>query len=303
MLMKRIFAAVFFFVCSYQASHAQAYSFKVLVNKGKNEVKSSGGWQQLKVGASLNEKDELRVGPNAYIGLVHVTGKPIELKEAKTYKVADLSRQISAGSSVVTKYTDFILSTNSSNANRLGATGAVDRSPKPVLMLHLPVRSEQGVFFNPTQTFTWDAHGLKGPFEVTFHSLFEDELKTIKTSENSVTIDLDGREFDNEDNILVQVISRADNVESKRITLKRLSKPDRAHVDKLLKDMSFAAAESTALSNYILAGFYEEKKLLIDAATYYAEAIKLEPEVDLYKDNFEAFLIRNGIKSAPASDK
>lgn len=281
---------------------AQNYAFKVLVNKGKNEVKTSGTWQPVKIGVPVNEKDEIKVGPNSYMGLVHATGKPIELKEAKTYKVADLARQVQvqSGSSVVTKYTDFILSSNSQKGTSIGATGAVDRGEKAEIILHLPSRSEQTVFFNPKQTITWGVEGLNGPFVVTFHSLFEDELKKIETSENFVTIDLDGREFDNEDNILVRVVSKADNKASKSLNLKRLSKPDRSHVENLLKEVSAQTAEPTALNKYILAAFFEENKLYIDASTQYSEAIRLAPDVDLYKEQFESFLLRTGIKTRPA---
>src|SRR5436190_19626638 len=105
--------SIFFFVafCLIQAPlFSQSYAYKVLVNKGKNEFKSSTGWQQLKVGSSLALEDEIKVGSNSYLGLVHKTGQPVELKEAKTYRVADL--KLAAGSSVVSKYTDFILSSN-----------------------------------------------------------------------------------------------------------------------------------------------------------------------------------------------
>lgn len=300
--MKR--STLFFLVtiASGFCAQAQNYAFKVLVNKGKNEVKTSGTWQPVKIGVPVNEKDEIKVGPNSYMGLVHATGRPIELKEAKTYQVADLAKQVQAqaGSNVVTKYTDFILSSDRQKGTNIGATGAVDRGEKAELFLHLPSRSEQSVFFNSRQTITWDTDGLKGPYVVTFHSLFEDELKKIETSENSVTIDLDGREFDNEDNILVQVVSKNDNKASKSLNLKRLSKPDRSHVESLLKEVSVQTSEPTALNKYILAAFFEENKLYIDASTQYAEAIKLAPDVELYRDQFESFLLRTGIKARPA---
>ncbi len=294
--MKKILSILLFVFLSASVS-AQSYAFKVLVNKGKNEVKTTGGWQSVKVGVAITEKDEIKIGANSYVGLVHASGKPLELKEAKTYKVADLVKQMPSGSSVVTKYTDFILSSNSQKGNNIGATGAVDRGKEAAdLHVNLPVPSEQAVFFNSRQTITWDSEGLKGPFVVSFQSLFEDELKIIQTAENSVTIDLDGREFDSEDNILVEVISKADGKRSARLALKRLSKPDRAHVEKLLKELSAQTSEPIALNKYILAAFFEENKLYIDAATQYAEAIRLAPDVDLYKDEFNNFLLRTGIK-------
>ncbi|HKZ37794.1 MAG TPA: hypothetical protein VJ184_09100, partial [Chryseolinea sp.] len=104
---------------------AQDYAFKVLANKGANEVKSGNDWLPIKTGASLKSGDELKLSDNSYMGLVHATGKPLELKVAGSYKVSDLSSKMSGGTSVINKYTDFILSSNSPEAkkNRLSATG------------------------------------------------------------------------------------------------------------------------------------------------------------------------------------
>src|SRR6185503_19175493 len=63
-------------------AQAQDYAFKVLANKGANEYKSGDSWQSIKTGASLKAGDELKVSENSYIGLVHATGKPLELKQA-----------------------------------------------------------------------------------------------------------------------------------------------------------------------------------------------------------------------------
>src|SRR5262245_35880810 len=80
---------------------AQEYAFKVLVNKGKNEVKSGANWEPVKVGASLKSPDEVKVSENSYLGLVHVSGKPLELKSAGSYKVVDLSAKVGGGTSVL----------------------------------------------------------------------------------------------------------------------------------------------------------------------------------------------------------
>jgi hypothetical protein len=102
----------------------QDYAFKVLANKGNNEVKSGETWQPLKTGASLKSGDELKLADNSYLGLIHATGKPIEIKKAGNYKVTDLAAQVGGGSSVLNKYTDFILSSNAEEKkNRLSATG------------------------------------------------------------------------------------------------------------------------------------------------------------------------------------
>src|SRR5687767_6116591 len=78
-LMKnRTLALIFAFFSTTPFVFAQDYAFKVLANKGSNEVKSGETWQPLKTGSSLKKGDEVKLATNAYIGLVHATGKPME---------------------------------------------------------------------------------------------------------------------------------------------------------------------------------------------------------------------------------
>src|SRR6218665_3094361 len=113
-----ILAGLFIANTAVFAQTGQDYAFKVLANKGANEVKTGNAWAAVKTGASLKKEDELKVTENSYLGLVHASGKPMELKQAGTYKVADLAAKMNGGSSVLTKYTDFILSSNSAEAKK-----------------------------------------------------------------------------------------------------------------------------------------------------------------------------------------
>ena len=54
--------------------------------------------------------------------------------------------------------------------------------------------------------------------------------------------------------------------------------------------------EPNALNKLLIAGFYEQNKLLIDAGTAYLEAIKLAPDVPQYKEAYNDFLLRYGLK-------
>ncbi|HPM30602.1 MAG TPA: hypothetical protein PLJ60_09730 [Chryseolinea sp.] len=271
------------------------YTFKVLVNKGKNEVKSADGWQPVKVGASLKDTDELKLAENCYLGLVHVSGKPLEVKQAGKYKIDALAKQVSGGTSVLNKYTDFILSSNTSKGNTLTATGAVHRGPD-VIELYLP-ESENSVVFNNEVIINWDASKIPGPYVVSFNSMFGDLLEEMEAKESNVKVNLSSKNFENEDNILVVVRSKSDKSKiSKEYTLKKLSKADKTRINTLLKEISGSIAEKTAMDQYILAGFYEENKLIIDAITAYQELIRMAPDVPGFQEDYSAFLIRNGLK-------
>ncbi len=274
---------------------AQDYAFKVLVNKGKNELKSGSTWQPLKVGTSLKSADELKISENSYLGLVHVSGKAVEVKKSGNYKVMDLAAKVNGGSSVLNKYTDFILTSNTAPKNRLAATGAVDRGVDNI-HVYLP-KSEQAVVYNNDVLIRWDADAASGPYVVTFKSLFDDELDVVRTDEPVAAIKLDDPNFTNEDNILVEVASASNkNKISYKYTLKKLSKADKERIKTSLSEIEDPTSEPTALNKLLIAGFYEENNLLIDAGTAYQEAIKLAPDVPQYQEAYNDFLLRNGLK-------
>ncbi len=288
----------FFFILFTTIASAQDYVFKVLANKGANELKSGADWIPLKTGASLKTGDELRISENAYIGLVHVKGKPKEIKKAGVYNVTELAASMGAGTSVVTKYTDFILSSNSAEAkkNKLSATGAVDRGDSFAIKLALPENQNSGIY-NNLAVVSWDGSEVSGPYTVTLRNMFDDELTKFDTPETTFRIDLADPKFAKENAILIEVRSKADpKIVSKQHLIKRLSPAEQAGVKSSLGEISADVSERTPLNMLILAGFYEEKNLLIDAISAYEEAIKMAPDVPSFTEAYQEFLIRHGMK-------
>ncbi|MFZ5973564.1 MAG: hypothetical protein ACOYXA_18425 [Bacteroidota bacterium] len=284
------------FIFTFYAAQAQDYAFKVMANKGTNEVKSGDSWQAIKPGSSLKSGDELKVSENAYIGLIHATGKPMELRQAGSYKVADLAAKLTGGSSVLNKYTDFILSSNAEGKkNKLSATGAVHRGLEDIKVF-LPENLYSDVF-NSYAIINWESSKSGGPYVVTFKNMFDDELAKIETPETTARIDLSAPEFANESAILVEVKSKSDgNSKSEQHLIKKMNNAQQEKIKKDLAEIGGELAEATALNKFIMAGFYEEKKLFIDAITAYEEAIKMAPDVPSYKEAYEEFLLRNKLK-------
>ena len=295
---KKLAYAVFLVLGAVFSASAQDYAFKVLVNKGKNEVKAGPNWQPVKVGASLKSSDELKVTANSYVGLVHVSGKPLELKDAKTYKVADLAGMVGTGPSVLNKYTDFILSKNTDKKNHLAATGAVHRGTE--FPLYLPVTAQKAVIFNDEVIVDWDFGNPKETYVVLLSSMFGDELLKKETTESQLKINLSDPLLANEDNIIVKVQIKGSNKTTAEYTLKRLSKADKDRIKSAYEEFSRELTEENALKKFFLVGFFEQNGLLIDATTAYLEAIKLEPS---YKEGYNDFLERNGLKDAPSKGK
>ncbi len=274
--------------------NAQTYTFKVLANKGDNKVKSGAEWQALKTGASLNETDELQVSADAYLGLVHSSGKTLELKEAGTHKVSELASKVNTGSSsVASKYADFVLSKMSAEGkkNRLSATGAVHRGSNDAIKVFMP--SSVGVY-NQTAIVRWDSLSGDNTYTVTLKNMFDDVLMSIETNDPNVELDLSNEKLAKENVILLSVVDKNDeNKKSGTFAMKKLPAADAEKVKTTLNELMSEVDQETALNKYILAGFYEENNLLVDALTSYEQAIKLAPEVDSYKEAYLDFLSRN----------
>jgi hypothetical protein len=279
-----------------QALLAQDYAFKVLVNKGNNEVKTGNSWQPIKTGSTLKSNDEIKLVDNSYLGLIHSTGKPLEVKLPGTYKVSALSAKVGPGSSVLNKYTDFILSSNSAEAkkNRLSATGAVHRGGNTTKVF-LP-KSEYAVVFGDSVIIDWEKDAADPQtYIVTLKSMFGDDLFKTETDKGTVSINLASQAFANEDNIIVEIYPKGqeNKIPDPPYMIKKLSVADKDRVKPLLTELTGQTDQTSAISKLSLAGFYEENKLLVDAATAYLEAIKLAPDVQEYKEYYKEFLLRN----------
>ena len=290
---KKLALAGFLLLAFFLTKAQDEIAFKVLVNKGKTEVKAGSSWQAIKVGSSLKSTDEINVHENSYVGLVHINGKPIELKKPGKYSVAKLSSQVGPGTSVLNKYTDFILSSNTTKKNSLTATGAVHRGDE--LTVLLPVNEKNPIIFGNEITVTWEKGKSDGPYEVLLFTMFGDELYKTKTSDTKININLADKALANEDNILIKVTPMKGSP-SATFTLKKLSVADKERIKTEFTQISGEVKDSTAFGKYIEAGFFEKNGLLIDATTAFLQAVELEPAL---REDYNAYLLRTGLKQPP----
>lgn len=277
---------------------AQDYAFKVLAVKGSNEVKAGEAWQPLKTGATLRSQDELKLGANGYIGLVHESGKPLEVKQAGVHKVSALESRLGASSTVLQKYTDFILSSNDDRRNSMTATGAVHRgdNDKSAIRLRLPDKDHAGIF-NRIVVVNFEPGNVAGPYVVKVKNMFEDVLVEIETPEKGVQIDLNDQKLANENALLIEVSAKSNpKLISTQHLIKKLSPAELEKVAEAVKALKQDMPEESALSHLYFATLYEQNGLLIDAIYAYEQAVKLEPEVSNFRESYDEFLTRQHLK-------
>jgi hypothetical protein len=297
--MKAILSIALSIALAVPAARAQEFLFRVLASKGYNEVKSAAGWQLLKIGSGLSGSDQLKLSDNAYVALAHQSGALVELKSAGTYAAADLAGKVKGGSGILRKYTDFILSKAAEDVSKMIATGSVHRGFGDEVDAYLP-DMKNSFLYSGRITLAWAPTSGGGPYEVVIRSQFNEVLLQEKVSATQLAVNLDEHRFRDQDFVMVYITSASDpELKSEEHMIRRMYPAEQDKVALALAELTAGVGEDSALSHFIRAGFFEEKKLLIDACTRHQEAIRLAPDVPVFSEAYENFLIRNGMKSLP----
>ena len=287
---------------------SQDYTFRIMVSKGENKVKvgGAGDWQNLRIGGKLNDGDELQVAENGYLGLVHSTGKTKELKTAGTFKIAELASAISASNdNIASKYADFVISKMSPEereANRrkyASVTGAVERGDSDAAInIFMPTSVS---VYNSEVMLRWDAVANENAtYVVKLKDLFEQTIMVAETTETNYTVDFNDPKLVGaivENLVIVNVsVKGNEDIKSKDAAIERFSVDASSSFEIELKDLQDNLGGQSSINSLILAEFYEENNLLLDALTSYEYAIKMSPDVGYYKEAYDEFLMRNGLK-------
>lgn len=286
--------------------YAQNYAFRVLVAKGQVKVKvADTKWEPLKTGVRLNKGDRIKLSDGNYVGLVHSSGKTLELKKSGVYDISDLSEKKGSNTkSIVSKYADFVISKMTPEAieqNRkkyASTTGSGERGLYDTdIHLYLPKTIE---VLNKRATFSWEYRNINATYIITLKNIFGEQILTTEVYESSYTINFDNDTIQNgliNDFITVEVRLKEDvNIKSQKAAVKWMDDEHSEALKATILELTASLGETSPLNNLILAEFYEEKGFILDAISSYEHAIILAPEIDFYKESYNEFLIRNELK-------
>jgi len=276
----------------------QDYAFRVLANKGTNQVNKDGSWVALKTGTSIQEADVLKLADGSYLGLLHSSGRTLELKEAGEFKVSELLSKVSTGSSsVASKYANYVMNkmaNQDGTGHRMSVTGAVERATdNSSLKVFIP---ESVDLYNSDAVITWE--GVEGDpeYTVTLKNMFDEVIFEEKTEDSNITLDFDDPKIKDEILVIFNVkLVEDESVASDEYGIKRLSKEETQEIDVTLNALRAEVGDDSPLDKLIYASFYEDNDLLIDALTNYVGAMEMSPDVDDFKDAYQQFILRNGL--------
>ncbi len=278
-------------------SEAQDQYFSVLLNKGGNRINKGGSWRSLVMGDLVNAQDRVVVENNGYVALLHISGGSMELSTPGTYSYQQLEKILAAGqNSLLAKYGKYLVSRLSSEDGKgqsLNVTGAVERGRPGVIHIHLPNATD---VYGEQVVVAWDDDKTTRTYLLTVKNMFDEVIMEREVNRPYVTLNFNEPVLEGQTLMILNVRDKNDrNYRSRDYGLKRLTGAETTNIRQDLDAIKTVASDDTAINNLLIASFFEENKLLVDAATYYHRAINLAPGLDDYKNLYGLYLRRNGL--------
>ncbi|RLD24026.1 MAG: hypothetical protein DRI71_03820 [Bacteroidetes bacterium] len=154
--------------------------------------------------------------------------------------------------------------------------------------------------YNPEVMIRWEPLDGDNTYVIKLKDLFEQTIMVAETNDPYYTIDFKDSKLSGaivENLVIVNVsVKGNEDLKSKDAAIERISDDGSASFVVELKGLEENLGEKSAINNLILAEFYEENNLLLDALTSYEGAIKMSPDVEYFKEAYDEFLLRTGLK-------
>jgi len=300
--MKKVaITAVFTFVCTFSL-FAQEELFKVLVNKGKNQVDHA---KPIFAGSKIHKGQIITIVPGGYLGLIYKNGRSMELKTPGDYPVEGLEKNALASSgSFSKKYADLVVNEMTKSTEELAAnrkknssvTGSVERGEKDKIIILAPKNTE--LLANEVKVKWFKEISATQGYEVKVKDMFDEVLKTYETVDTFVVLNVPSLGLKQSKSFIVSIDAKSSSKPlaqegGKLVKVIEGKKAEELHEE--IKTLKQEAGGESALSNIILAAFCEQNKLYLEAIDYYEAAMSLEPSVEEYRYAYENFLVRNEV--------
>ena len=276
------------------------YVFKVLGVSGSVKKHTAQGDVPVTAGTKLMAEDALMIDGNGYCGLMHQSGKGLEVKKAGNYPISDLSKTVIAGgkqAKVTDRYVNYVMGQltkeeaediNQNHKKYMEVTGSVERASTNYRIKLIALASNE---IQPkTYNISWAANAKTPEYQLDVNNLFNETIFTAKTKETSAAVDFAPLFAKHGKNLILTVsVVGHPEIKSKEYSFKLAP-------ETVTSELGLSDEKSPV--NFMVNGMIcEEHNLYLDALAYYKEASNLEASVEEYKTAYDNLAKRiSGVK-------
>jgi hypothetical protein len=256
---------------------------KNVESKTRNNVSSKIGR-----GDTLKSGHQLKVLSGGNLSLLCSCGKELKIDSPGNYQVSDFLRKDDS-------YVDIDRSFFSGDKSKKSGDqkGEDQRHDSPIypITVHLPTEQYSRVF-SSFVWILWDTQKKNESFVVSIMNVSGKQLASFTVVENKLRLDVLDDRFSNEKKLVVKVSSEKNSkIESQTTILTILSIKEK---ESIVVPIDFTNIESS-LDKFIMASFFEDNGLLIDALTYLQDATNQSPNVPSYIEARDSFVKRHNL--------
>ena len=282
------------FLMIHTCSYCQVYVFIVCGNRGQNQVKSHGEWKLIKTQSTINDFDEIKTsGEECYLGLMHASGRSVVIRKPGTYNAVDLLKKVSTGPTyVASKYADFVYSKMTMVSNSSASRQTRNLSDEKIRVF-LP---NSGEIFNNYQTIRWTVVPGQNSYKITLYNILNDVVAEYVSPKPMLEINFDDPGLKDLKAILITVEPEGDaRYRSETYGIQKIGQEKYSKISDSFEKLKADVGDDSPLNNLIFASFFEDQQLLLDAASYYYQAMENSPGVSDLEKMYQDFLMRNGM--------
>ena len=278
-------------VGSFSYTYGQEYIFRVMANTGANmfRLNNQASWKKVEKGVTLNSGYWVKIVDDAYLGLLHNTGKTTGLVDPGVFETVNIEKSIqNKKKGLGAKYTEFVMN-NVTDPDILAQNDLVSRGSESTIKLFLPVDSR---VFNSKLIINWEPESDESTYIITIKGIFDDVLFEDESTSDMYLLDLDIEKLKNESTfVIIVTLMENKDIHSLEYVIDRIPYTE---AKKYREDLQpYENSTMSPLDHSILGSYFETNNLLIDASYHYQLAIQIAPKVQDFKNNYDEFILRN----------
>ena len=280
--------------------YSQNTLFKVITSQGTAEVITNGTTSAIYSGARLNSGSKLKLSPNAYLGLIHISGSTIEVKQAGEYDITELAKQFTTQqSSYSKKYGDYVVqqvTSDSESKKNYSYTGAVTRGPHDIVLWSPSEVSTVKLMQSIPIKLNWGKVDGVTEYKVVIKPLDESSiLYSEVTTETNILLDLSSVAPTTDTPYFMEIIAIGAKATPTRKPSYLTDEKSSEIVTAELEELKNQVNVESAFGNLMIASFYAKHGFTMYAISSYQEAVILEPTVTDYKNIRDIYFSENHI--------
>jgi hypothetical protein len=161
------------------------------------------------------------------------------------------------------------------------------------------IPSEESDLFGTKAVIRWTSADLDtaAVYEVVILDILDEVVYRTETKLDSVLIDFN--EVESDMGLYVLQVRKKDDPSfaSPSFPIKHLTGADAANISDDFEPLSTALSQDSPLNLLIIASFFDDNELFLDAQYHYEKAISLSPDIPEYQELYDIFLESYGLSN------